>query len=65
MYIGLIFDEKGVFYILAAFSSFRENVSINFEHKNFKSSLMLYGYFYEKRYSYVECRYCILGYLFC
>ena len=32
-----IFDEKGVCYILTAFSSFTENISINFEHKNFKS----------------------------
>ena len=38
---GFIFDEKGVFYILTAFSSFTENVSINFEHKNFKSLIML------------------------
>ena len=36
MYNGFIFDEKGVFYILTAFFSFTENVSINFEHKNFK-----------------------------
>ena len=28
---------KGFFYILAAFSSFTENVSVNFKHKNFKS----------------------------
>ena len=41
MYNGFIFDEKGVFYILTAFSSFTENVSINFEHKNFKSLIML------------------------
>ena len=34
MYNGFIFDEKGVFYILTAFSSFMENVSINFEHKD-------------------------------
>ena len=37
MYNGFIFDEKGVFYIFTSFSSFTENVSINFEHKNFKS----------------------------
>ena len=36
MYNGFIFDEKGVFYILTAFSSFTENVSINFEQKKFK-----------------------------
>ena len=41
MYNGFIFDEKVVFYILTAFSSFTENVSINFEHKNFKSLIML------------------------
>ena len=41
MYNGFIFDEKGVFYILTAFSSFTENVSINFENKNFKSLIML------------------------
>ena len=41
MYNGFIFDEKGVFYILTAFSFFRENVSINFEHKNFQSLIML------------------------
>ena len=41
MYNGFIFYEKGVFYILTAFSSFTENVSINFEHKNFKSLIML------------------------
>ena len=41
MYNGFIFDEKGVFYILTAFSSFTENVSINFEQKNFKSLIML------------------------
>ena len=35
MYNGFIFDGKGFFYILTAFSSFTENVSINFEHKNF------------------------------
>ena len=37
MYNGFIFDEKGVFYILTSFSSFTGNVSINFEHKHFKS----------------------------
>ena len=41
MYNGFIFDEKDVFYILTAFSSFTENVSIDFEHKNFKSLIML------------------------
>ena len=41
MYNGFIFDEKGVFYILTAFSSFTENVSINFEQKNFKSLIVL------------------------
>ena len=41
MYNGLIFDEKGVFYILTAFTSFMENASINFEHKNFKSLIKL------------------------
>ena len=41
MYNGFIFDEKGIFYILTAFSSFTENVSINFEHKSFKSLIML------------------------
>ena len=41
MYNGFIFDQKSVFYILTAISSFIENVSINFEHKNFKSSIML------------------------
>ena len=41
MYNGFIFDEKGVFYILTAFSPFTENVSINFEHKNNKSLIML------------------------
>ena len=41
MYDGFIFDEKGVFYILAAFPSFKENVSINFEPKNFESLIML------------------------
>ena len=35
MYV-FVFDEKGVFYILNAFSSFTENVSINFEHKILK-----------------------------
>ena len=41
MYNGFIFDEKGFSYILTALSSFTENVSINFEHKNFKSLIML------------------------
>ena len=41
MYNGFIFDQKSVFYILTAIFSFIENVSINFEHKNFKSSIML------------------------
>ena len=41
MYNGFIFGEKGVFYILTAFSSFMENVLINFEHKNLKSLIML------------------------
>ena len=40
MYNGFIFDEKVVFYILTAFSSFVENVSINFEHENFKRLIM-------------------------
>ena len=44
MYNGFIFDEKGVFYILTAFSSFTENVSINSEHKNFKNLIMLKGF---------------------
>ena len=35
------FLKKKVFYILTAVSSFMENVSINFEHKNFKSLIML------------------------
>ena len=38
---GFIFDEKSFFYILTGFSSFTENVSINFEHKYFKSLTML------------------------
>ena len=37
---GFIFDEKSVFYILTTFS-FTENVSINFEHKNFKHLIIL------------------------
>ena len=41
LYNGFIFDEKDVYYVLTAFSSFIENVSINFEHKNFKSLIML------------------------
>ena len=41
MYNGFIFDEKADFYILTAFSSFLENAPINFEHKNFKSLIML------------------------
>ena len=41
MYNGSIFNEKGVFYILTAFCSFTENLSINFEHKNFKCLIML------------------------
>ena len=41
MYNGFIFDEKSVFCILTAFPSFTENVSINFEHKTFKSLIML------------------------
>ena len=41
MYNGFIFDEKGVFYILTAFYSFMENVSVNLEYKNFKSLIML------------------------
>ena len=41
MYNGFILDGKSVFYISTAFSSFTENVSINFEHKNFKSLIML------------------------
>ena len=38
---GFMLDEKGVFYILIVFSSFTENVSINFERKSFKSLIML------------------------
>ena len=42
MYNGFIFDEKDVFNILTAFSSFTENVSIYFEHnKHFKNLIML------------------------
>ena len=41
MHNGFIFDEKVVFYILTAFSFPTENVSINFEHKNFKSLITL------------------------
>ena len=41
MYNGFIFDEKIVFYILTVFSSFKENVSINFELKNFKNLIVL------------------------
>ena len=41
MYNGFILDEKGVFYILTAFYSFTENVSVNLEYKNFKSLIML------------------------
>ena len=41
MYNGFIFDGTGAFYILTAFSSFTEHASINFEHKNFKSLIML------------------------
>ena len=41
MYNGFIFDEKGIFYTVTAFSSFEENVSINFDHKNFKILIML------------------------
>ena len=41
MYNGFLFYEKVFFYILTAFSSFTENVSINFEPKNFKSLIML------------------------
>ena len=44
MYNGFIFDEKGVFYILIAFSSFTETVTINFEYNNCKSLIMLYEY---------------------
>ena len=33
--------KKVLFYILTAFSPFTENVSINFEHKNYKSLIML------------------------
>ena len=42
MYDGFIFDEKGVFSILTAFPSFTENISINFEYKNFKSLIVLH-----------------------
>ena len=41
MHNGFIFDVKVVFYILTAFSSLTENVSINFEYKNFKSLITL------------------------
>ena len=41
MYHGFISDEKCVFYILAAFPSLKENVSINFGPKKFKSLIML------------------------
>ena len=41
MYNDFIFDEKGVFYILTAFYSFTEKVSINLEYKNLKSLIML------------------------
>ena len=41
MYNGFILDEKGVVFILTTFSSFTENVSINFEQKNFKSLIVL------------------------
>ena len=41
MHNGFIFDEKVIFYILTALSSLTENVSINFEHKNFKSLITL------------------------
>ena len=41
MYNGFIFDKKGVFNILTEFSSFTENVSINFEHNNFKNLIVL------------------------
>ena len=41
MHNGFIFDEKVIFYILTAFSSLTENVSNNFEHKNFKSLITL------------------------
>ena len=40
-YTGFILDGKGVFYILTAFSFFIKNISINFEHKNFKRLIML------------------------
>ena len=33
--------KKVFFYTLTAFSSFTENVLINFEHKNFKSLIIL------------------------
>ena len=35
---GFIFDEKDVFNILTAFSSFTENASIYFEHKHLKKT---------------------------
>ena len=41
MYNDFIFDEKDVFYILTAFYSFTEKVSINLEYKNLKSLIML------------------------
>ena len=40
MYNGFNFDQKGFFYIVTVFSSFTENISINFQHKNFKSLIM-------------------------
>ena len=41
MYNGFILNEKGVFYILTAFYSFTENVSINFEHEKLNSLIIL------------------------
>ena len=41
MYNDFIYDEKGNFYILTAFSFFNENVSIYFEHKILKAYLCL------------------------
>ena len=41
MYNGFIFNKKCVFNVLTEFSSFPENVSINFEHNNFKNLIVL------------------------
>ena len=41
MYNGVTFNEKGVLFFLTVLSPFMKNVSINFEHKSFKSLIML------------------------